>query len=89
MLPAIFLGKPVFVREIMPQDLKFEIRRISIDDAKSIAKYLAYIVGLAHARRLSQLKRKAWLAELSTQPIKNIGRAVMALEQCRCAGSSP
>ncbi|GLR65394.1 hypothetical protein GCM10010909_00720 [Acidocella aquatica] len=72
MLSAVLLGKAVFVRELMPQDLKIEIKQISIDNAKSIAKYLAHIVGLAHARQLSRPKRKTWLAELQHNRSKSL-----------------
>ncbi len=72
MLSAALLCKAVFVREIMPQDLKIEIKRISIDDLKSMAKYLAHIVGLAYARQLSRAKRTTWLAELQRNRSKSL-----------------
>jgi hypothetical protein len=39
------LGKAVVVRELMPQDLKIEISRLSPEEAVSLAHYLAGVVG--------------------------------------------
>jgi Uncharacterized protein conserved in bacteria (DUF2252) len=35
------LGKPAFVRELMPQDLKIEIEQVTADRATSLAGFLA------------------------------------------------
>jgi uncharacterized protein (DUF2252 family) len=43
------MGKPLFVRELLPQDLKIEIERLERDEAKGVAGYLAAVVGKAHA----------------------------------------
>lgn len=72
MINAVLLEKPVFIREIMPQDLKIEIKQISIEDAKQMAKFLAHIVGRAHARQLSMDDRKSWLAELQRNRSKSL-----------------
>jgi uncharacterized protein (DUF2252 family) len=72
MMSAMLLEKPVFVREIMPQDLKIEIKQIAIDDAKQMAMFLAHIVGRAHARQLSTSDRKIWLAELQRNRSKSL-----------------
>ncbi len=54
------LGRPMFVRELMPQDLKLEVRQFSRKQAVSAADYLAFIVGRAHSRQLSRDDRRAW-----------------------------
>jgi uncharacterized protein (DUF2252 family) len=64
MLATALLGKSVFVRELLPQDLKLEIRSLTRDEALNIAEYLAHIVGLAHARQMTAIDRHTWPAEL-------------------------
>jgi uncharacterized protein (DUF2252 family) len=49
MLSAQLLGKSVFIRELLPQDLKLEIERLSRDEAVGVAGFLARVVGRAHA----------------------------------------
>jgi uncharacterized protein (DUF2252 family) len=65
MLAARFLDRGVFMRELMPQDLKLEIEAISREEAMKAAHYLAMVIGVAHARQMSVLDRPKWLDELS------------------------
>lgn len=58
------LGKSVFVRELLPQDLKLEIDQIAADEATKVASALASVVGKAHSRQLNAQTRNRWLAEL-------------------------
>jgi uncharacterized protein (DUF2252 family) len=60
MLPAHLLGKPVVLRELMPQDLKLEVDQFSRGEATRAARYLAYVVGKAHARQMDKSTRQAW-----------------------------
>jgi uncharacterized protein (DUF2252 family) len=64
MLATRLLGKGVFVRELLPQDLKLEIERLEQDEASDLAYYLAAVVGRAHSRQMSVAERKSWLGEL-------------------------
>ncbi|WP_458095479.1 DUF2252 family protein [Roseomonas sp. WA12] len=64
MLATRLLGKGVFVRELLPQDLKLEVDRLDQEEAAEMARYLATMVGRAHARQMSATERKAWLGEL-------------------------
>jgi uncharacterized protein (DUF2252 family) len=64
MVSASFLGKSVFLRELLPQDLKLEIETLTRDEALSVAEFLAHVVGVAHARQLNMADRASWLAEL-------------------------
>jgi uncharacterized protein (DUF2252 family) len=64
MLSAQLLGKSVFIRELLPQDLKLEIERLSRDEAVDVAGFLAHVVGCAHARQMDAAGRKEWLADL-------------------------
>ena len=65
MLAARFLDRGVFVRELLPQDLKLEIDAIGREEAMKAAHYLAMVVGVAHARQMSALDRPKWLDDLS------------------------
>ncbi|WP_337269915.1 DUF2252 family protein [Oryzifoliimicrobium ureilyticus] len=64
MISTQFLGKSVFLRELMPQDLKLEIETLTRDEALSVAEFLAHVVGIAHARQLGLDDRAAWLTEI-------------------------
>jgi len=64
MLAEHLLGQPVFIRELLPQDMKLEIDQLSAQEATEMAAYLAQIVGRAHARQLNRAEQKRWLAEL-------------------------
>lgn len=64
MLATHLLGKPMVLRELMPQDLKLEVDQFSRGQAIKAARYLAFVVGQAHARQLSPNDRAAWHATL-------------------------
>lgn len=64
MVGARLLGKGVFVRELLPQDLKLEVDCLVQNEASTLAFYLAAVVGRAHSRQMSVTERKAWLVEL-------------------------
>jgi uncharacterized protein (DUF2252 family) len=64
MIAARLLGKPVVVRELMPQDLKLEVSRLTQKKAMALAAYLGGVVGQAHGRQLSADARAAWLTDL-------------------------
>src|SRR6478736_3315972 len=65
MLAGTILNHPVFVRELMPQDLKLELEMMDDVEARATARALARIVGLAHARQLDEATRDQWRKELS------------------------
>ena len=65
MTAARLLDKAVVLRELMPQDLKFEIDQLSPDEATAVAGYLASVVGRAHGRQMDAATRASWLAELT------------------------
>lgn len=64
MLPASLLGRPVVMRELLPQDLKLEIDQLSRDEAVGAARFLAAVVGHSHARQMAPEDRRAWAEEL-------------------------
>jgi uncharacterized protein (DUF2252 family) len=65
MLPARIQNTPVFIRELLPQDLKLDIETLTPAEARKSARYLAWVVGKAHARQMDTTTRKAWLADLA------------------------
>lgn len=58
MMASTLLGRSVVMRELMPQDLKLEIDQLSRDEAVSSARYLAEVVGKAHARQMDASTRR-------------------------------
>ncbi|MDQ6613754.1 MAG: DUF2252 domain-containing protein [Actinomycetota bacterium] len=56
--------RPVFIRELLPQDLKVEIDHLTTDEAIKAARFLATVVGFAHARQMDSATRAAWRDEL-------------------------
>jgi uncharacterized protein (DUF2252 family) len=56
------LGRSVVLRELMPQDLKLEIDQLTRAEAVNSARYLAEVVGKAHARQMDASTRKAFAA---------------------------
>jgi len=72
MLAATLLRRPVVLRELMPQDLKLEIERLTCNEAVAVAEYLAGVVGKAHARQMDAATRRAWKKELSRGRPRNL-----------------
>jgi uncharacterized protein (DUF2252 family) len=72
MLAERLLRKPVFIRELLPQDLKLVIEQLSQQEAMDMAEFLARVVGRAHARQLEKADRKNWLAELQRNRSKSL-----------------
>jgi uncharacterized protein (DUF2252 family) len=72
MMPTRLVGSAVFLRELLPQDLKIEIEHLSRDEAMKVAEFLAYIVGRAHARQLTPDSRATWLDELQRGRSKSL-----------------
>jgi uncharacterized protein (DUF2252 family) len=64
MVAARLDGRSVFIRELLPQDLKIEIERLTVQDAMKAASFLAGVVGKAHARQMDEATRKGWFKEL-------------------------
>ena len=64
MVAARVLGKAVFVRELLPQDLKIELENLSVGEARDVAEFLARVVGRGHARQMHEEERAAWLKDL-------------------------
>jgi uncharacterized protein (DUF2252 family) len=64
--------RSVFIRELLPQDLKIEIEQLTVPDAMKAASFLAGVVGKAHARQMDATTRKRWSAELERKRSKTL-----------------
>ena len=72
MLAARINERAVVVRELMPQDLKLEMEQLTRKQAVRAARYLAQVVGAAHARQMDLQARDAWAAELTRRTSKTL-----------------
>ncbi|HWA76073.1 MAG TPA: DUF2252 family protein [Polyangiaceae bacterium] len=72
MLAGTVAGHAIFVRELMPQDLKLELEMFDDAEARATARALARIVGVAHARQLDPNTRDAWRQELERSMSRSI-----------------
>ncbi len=62
----------VFVRELLPQDLKLEMDHVDVKDAVAAAQCLAGVVGEAHGRQMDEASRANWCSELSRNRSKSL-----------------
>ena len=67
MASGTILDRPVFIRELMPEDLKLEMEQFSRDEAATAARYLAGVVGKAHGRQMAASERSLWKKELRSR----------------------
>jgi uncharacterized protein (DUF2252 family) len=72
MMAARFGSKPVVVRELLPQDLKLEVDQLTQEEAVNAARYLASVVGKAHARQMDEDVRHRWSKTLSERRSKTL-----------------
>jgi uncharacterized protein (DUF2252 family) len=99
MLAARFLTRSVVIRELLPQDLKLQIDRLSAKEALKAAHFLALVIGRAHARQMDVETRNTWSSTLKRNRPRRIDspswlwlsvRDLMLshegayLEHCRC-----
>jgi uncharacterized protein (DUF2252 family) len=96
-----FLKRSVFMRELLPQDRKLEIDQLTREEAVNAARFLAGVVGGAHARQLDPAACKEWHRALARNRSKRlsapswlwsgvveltVSHAATCLEHCRkCA----
>jgi len=72
MLATRLLGRSMVLRELLPEDLKLEIAQFSRSEATRAARYLAYVIGLAHARQMDETARKHWADAIARRQSANI-----------------
>jgi uncharacterized protein (DUF2252 family) len=70
MKAARLLGKSVFLRELLPQDLKLEIDQISHEEAVGAATFLSAALGKAHGRQMDLSARKGFIRDLKHRSSK-------------------
>ena len=72
MLAARFHDRAVFVRELLPQDLQLEIEHLTRDEALKAARFLAAVLGQAHARQMNTSTKKKWQDALKRQRTRKL-----------------
>ncbi len=72
MLAAKLKDRSVVVRELRPQDMKFELERLTQEQAIRTARLMAGVVGRAHGRQLEPAERGAWAKELRSRHSKGL-----------------
>ncbi len=72
MLAGRLQDRAVVIRELMPQDLKLEIDQLTQLEAVKAARFLAMVVGEAHARQMDSATRKAWHKTMLQQRTKSL-----------------
>ncbi|MGN6650493.1 DUF2252 family protein [Trinickia sp.] len=63
--------RAVVIRELMPEDLKLETERLAEADAVKAARFLALVVGQAHAQQMDIETRRAWFREIRRRSPKS------------------
>lgn len=72
MIAAHLRGKSVIVRELRPQDMKFELEHLTQGQAIKTARLLAGVVGRAHGRQLKPKQCQEWVKELRSRHSKGL-----------------
>ena len=65
-------GRRVVIRELRPQDLKFELTGLTQSEAIATSRMMASVVGRAHGRQMKQVDRKGWIKELQKRNGKSL-----------------
>ena len=72
MIATRLLDQSVFLRELLPKDMKIEIEQLTPDEAKNVARYFAMVVGKAHMRQMDSSTRKSWRKNLQQNRSKTL-----------------
>ena len=72
MIAARLMRRSVFLRELAPQDLKLEVDQFTQGQAVKAARYLAAVVGKAHARQMDRAARAQWRKVLASRRANGI-----------------
>jgi len=89
MLPGHFLGTSAVLRELLPQDLKLEMDQLTREEAIGAARFLASVVGEAHAQQMDGDAAKRMVHGPETRSQQKARRAVMAVDECCSTRSQP
>jgi uncharacterized protein (DUF2252 family) len=72
MMAGSFGDRSIVIRELLPQDLKLEVDQLTREEAVNAARYLASVVGKAHARQMDDDVRRSWGKALSGRRSKSL-----------------
>jgi uncharacterized protein (DUF2252 family) len=72
MIPWRFREREVVIRELLPQDLKLEMDQLTREDAIAAARFLASVVGKAHASQMDSKVRTKWRNDLRRNRSKTL-----------------
>ena len=67
MMAVNLKDRPAVIRELRPQDMKFELNNLTQQQAIHTARLMAGVVGRAHGRQMSPGDRKIWSNELRSR----------------------
>src|SRR5450432_1762533 len=82
MLAWRFAESVVVLRELLPQDLKLEMDQLTREEAIAAARFLAGVVGKAHASQMDDKTRKKWRTDLSRNRSKNLDAPLVVVVEC-------
>jgi uncharacterized protein (DUF2252 family) len=68
-------GRPVFIRELVPQDLEIVIERLTVEEAMKAASFMTGVVGKAHSHQLDEPARMSWSKEPERDRSKTLDTA--------------
>jgi uncharacterized protein (DUF2252 family) len=83
MVAAHIGGRPVIIRELLPQDLKLDIETLPQAEALAVGRYLGSIVGKAHARQLDEATLGAWAEEMRRNRLPHLDAPAWLWEMIR------
>ena len=89
MLPARLNDRSVVIRELLPQDLKLEIEQLTHTEAVHAARFLATVVGEAHARQMDRPTPPGLAPRLAAEAHQDAGRTILVLVKRGRAGGKP
>jgi uncharacterized protein (DUF2252 family) len=72
MLPWRFSDRSVVLRELLPQDLKLEMDQLTREEAIAAARFLASVVGRAHASQMTDETKAKWRLDLGKNRSKKL-----------------
>jgi uncharacterized protein (DUF2252 family) len=65
-------GHEVVLRELRPQDVKFELSEVTQREAVLTANLFAGVLGKAHGRQMQSDVKSGWIKDLKTSRTKNL-----------------
>jgi len=72
MVAGRLLDRSVFLRELLPQDLKLDLERLGEAEARRLARFLGNVVGQAHARQMDVDTRRDWHRDVARGRTKTL-----------------